>query len=217
MSALIKAAGAAETSDPIRAFAPPLPQSVPQLPAREALLEQRIVELQESLAAEGERHRKDLERARKESARVALEQRSDAEERAIQTLTEASAAANAAWNKRLHSWEATAIAIARAVLEKIFADADERSALVESCIKHKMRLLEKGSVARLRVSGTDFPDLTPLGADLTDVIEVVSDAALGTGECIVDLKLGQIDLGLDAQWARVAQLLEALERESLQC
>jgi flagellar biosynthesis/type III secretory pathway protein FliH len=215
MSALIKAAGAT-AGDSIRTFAPRTSEpAVHQVPTHEAVLEERIAQLEEMITANEEGHRQALKRARKDGERLALERRSDSEERALRILRDAVADANSAWKQRLSAWETVAVGIAREVLQKTFEDASQRSLLVESCIKRTIGRLDKASLVRFRVSPTDFPE----GAVLSpgEGIEVVGDDALGPGECIVDLRLGEIDLGLYAQWARIGQLLDTLEREAAEC
>lgn len=219
MTGLIKSAAAKAGTDPICAFGLALEPTY-RADSCETMLEARVAELRAAIASAEERHQRELEEAREEAAREVLEQRSDAEDRAIEALCDAAGQANDAWTRRLRSWESGSIAIARKVLEQVFADASSRSALVESSIRRRIQVLETHAIVQVRVSEQDFPDPLSLAAANRAAggqREIVCDAALPSGACIVDLKLGHVDLGLDAQWARIAELLEVLELEGAPC
>jgi type III secretion protein L len=190
---------------------PPVSQAV--LP-REMLLEARIAELEGELRAQSEALPKALSKAREEGARQALEKRSEAEALALKALKEALSAAQQIWSARLESWESLSIRIARAVLGQVFADGDQRAQQILSAIGARMQRLEAGSALRISVSPNDFGDpeqLARAAEEITGHVELVSDPKLKSGDCIIDLKLGHVDVGLDAQWTRISELLERVE------
>jgi len=167
----------------------------------------RIVELEESRLAE-------LAEARAEGAREALEERSGAEAAALAQLEEALGVALDAWSEQLRSVEASAIGIAKAVLEQVFADQADLPARIERAIRAQVRRLDGASVVRLRVSPEDFSDAAALAALAASVgcqAEIIADPRLESGGCLMDLALGQVDAGLPAQWARISKLLDRLE------
>lgn len=185
--------------------------------ALEARLEARIAELEALAAERSEQHKRALEEAREVGARAALAERSDAEEKAIGALSCALGEAVSAWRERLDGWAAAAAGLSSAVLQKLFDDVSGRelTALVESAIRKRLALLEAGSVVAIRVSPDDFPDeqrLTAAGA-LGCSAEILRDPGVESGGCILDLKLGQVDLSLGEQWRRIERLLAAIEGE----
>jgi flagellar biosynthesis/type III secretory pathway protein FliH len=182
----------------------------------EVIFEARISELTAELASRDEALAELLQAARAEGAKDALKQRSDAEECALKELKSALTAAREIWKESLGSAESLAIGLARAVLAKVFADADRRSEQVASCIKHRLQLLEAGSVVRIRISNDDFSSeqLRALASELGSALEINADSKLKSGSCVVDLKLGQVEVSPNAQWQRISELLDQLERES---
>jgi flagellar assembly protein FliH len=218
MSALIKSAAAAGAARPFAALGASRVISMarePEWQPAERLLEERIAALEAELVGEREAVSAKLAEAREQAAREALETRSDAEEQALAALQDALGAALEQWRERLASWDRAAAGVARAVLEQVFVANDERAALVESAIARKLAALESASLVEVRVSAEDFGEAGALEAAerLGRGVKLAGDPALQSGECLVDLKLGHVDLGLGGQWRRIDALLDQLERE----
>lgn len=215
MSALIKSKMLGSDGEPVR----PLTVAAggaPDTLTKEALLETRIAELEVAIAERERVHSREIEEARAEGARKALEARSEHEAKSLQALQQALDKARSDWGDRLTGWETAAVAIARAVLEQVFTGSASRSELVESAVCRRLDQLEASTIIRIRVSPEDFPDeeaLAGAARAIGGAVELISDTALVAGGCVVDLKLGHIDLGLGAQWQRVSDLLDRLERE----
>jgi len=193
---------------PVDALQAPASQSLEAAGSEAEDLARRILELKEDRLNE-------LAEARAAGAREALEERSGAEAAALAQLEEALGAAQEAWSKQLEAVEASAIGIASAVLEQVFADRTDLTARIQSAIRAQLQRLDDASVIRLRVSPEDFPDagaLAAVAAGCNCHAEVIADPRLESGGCLIDLALGQVDAGLPAQWARISGLLERLER-----
>ena len=155
-----------------------------------------------------------LEVARKESADKALKARSDAEEKQLALLGGAIERALDEWRQRLASLEGLSATLAGGILERVFADGAERATAVISIVQRRFADLDSGSVVQLRVSPSDFPDdraLAAIAPTSGTNVSTIADPELGAGECVLDLKLGHIDLGPRAQWPRVAEFLGRLE------
>ena len=215
MTMLIKSSA----MDPaVRPFAaPPAPPSADAGdPSREEILSMRIHELEAELAANEADLPEKLVRAREAGAAEALEVRSDAEDRALDQLKEALDALLSHWSGRLTEWNKAAAGIASAVLEQVFTGPEDRSALVEAAILRTVERLRSDGLIRIRVSASDFGDpeiLARAAAAVGPTARLECDPALQGGECIADLRLGHVDLGLGSQWRKVAELLDRLERE----
>ena len=219
MSALIKSTKTEGADQRVRPFGVASRPAATNAPSRETVLEARIVELQATLETHEAELPAKLERAREEGAREALEERSKAEAEALAALRAALKDALSLWSERLSDWNGAAAGIAKAVLEQVFTGAEHRSELVEATIRKRVAVLDANSVVRIRVSAEDFADSKAFARTVASVgqaVELKSDSSLKTGECIVDLKLGHVDLGLGSQWGRIAGLLESLERDGLE-
>lgn len=182
------------------------------------MLEARIAALEAEIREAEQRLPELLKTAREEGAREALKSRSDAEAKRLERLGEGISEAMALWSKRLATLEGLSATLAHSILERVFADGAERSAAVSSALEARLAQLETQSIVRARVSGADFSDsgsLEALNADLGGRISIVSDAKLKAGECVIDLKLGHLDVGPAAQWRRIAEFLDQLECEGL--
>jgi len=215
MSVLIKQSRAREPGSKIAAFGIRAVAIPSESDAGEARLRARIAALEAASAEAEERHARDLERARAEGAEAALEERSDRDERALALLREAIGTATAGWEARLASWDGVATGLARAILSAVFADSDQCSGMVQACIARKLATLKTSAIVRIRVSPLDFTDadaLDLLGRTIPEGLELAADPGLGSGECLIDLRLGHVDLSLDSQWREIAQFLDSLEQ-----
>ena len=215
MTALIKSSAAAASA--VRTFgfeAIAAPIGSGDSPQQE--LEARVAELVAELARREETHVVELEVARAKGASAALAARSDAEARALDALKEALGAADASWRERLASWDTLSAGLARSVLERIFADPSDRVEEAVNLVRGRLGRLDLDSLVRIRVSASDFGDQDALAAASRAIgakAELAADEALSSGDCVIDLKLGHVEVGAGAQWARVSSLLDRLERE----
>lgn len=219
MSSLIKSAALQKESPPVRPFAFPAAPRLPEEAPREALLEARIAELEAELATMADELPRKLQEARDVGASEALEQRSDTEAQALEALAQALDEARTSWRARLASWESAACGIAKASLEQVFTPSTSRAELVEAAIARQIERVDTASIARIRVSEEDFGEgaaLARAAKALGPGFAIERDPSLKSGCCIFDLKLGHMDVSPDAQWRRLAELLDKLEREGLQ-
>jgi flagellar biosynthesis/type III secretory pathway protein FliH len=218
MSSLIKFAAIEAGSRGVRSFATTSVASQADILPNEQLLEARIAELEAEIRRLDEARPEDLKEAREAGARDALQERSDAEEQALKELKRALKEAQASWSRELKRWESLSIGLAAAVLERVFFDATDRSAQVASLIQRQLQRLDASSILRIRVSADDFSNsdrVNAVASSIGNQVELTPDPSLESGGCIVDLKLGHVALGPGAQWTRVAELLDRLERQEL--
>jgi type III secretion protein L len=73
-----------------------------------------------------------------------------------------------------------------------------------------MSRLRSEAVLAVHVSSADFPDEAALAALPVGPVRVVALPELASGECRLDLVLGQIDIGPRTQWARLVEVLDGL-------
>jgi len=213
MSSLIKASAAAV--QPIHRFGVPEVVELAAEPSPQALLLGRIGELEAELVKLRASLPKKVEEAQKEGARKALEIRTDTEAKALEALKVAAATALREWNQVLGSWDSLATGIARAVLEQVFTETASQDEYLANAIRTRLARLEAAAVVRLRVSAEDFPaseTLSQIASELGNA-SICPDSKLPSGSCIIDLQLGEIEVGPGAQWRRIAELLEEIEHE----
>jgi len=213
MSSLIKASAA--SVHPIHRFAIAKAVDLGVDASPEEPLLSRIVELEGELSELNASLPKRLEQAEKDGARKALKVRSDAEGKALDELKATATAALDEWKARLNSWELLATGIARAVLEQVFANAAGADEHLTSAVKTRLARIESALVVRLRVSQEDFPTsdaLTVFAAELGQS-QISADPKLSSGSCIIELRVGEIEVGPGAQWLRITELLDQIERE----
>ena len=214
MSSLIKASAAAV--QPIHSFGmPELVELAQESSPQEPLLD-RISELEAELGELKAALPNKVEQAQKEGARKALEARTDTEAKALEALKATTAAALLEWKDRLGSWDSLATGIARAVLEQVFTETGSDESHLANAIRTRLAKLDAAAVVRVRVSSDNFPDSETLSQFASQLgnANICADCKLPSGSCVIDLQLGEIEVGPAAQWRRIEALLDQIEREA---
>ena len=187
-----------------------------ELPSQEALAlaraEQEIARLTSAIdklktdAARAERDA--LERGRSEGLKDAAKA---ADER-VRVLEAAVQAARQTWEAALRSSDALAVELVRTALAKIFEPSDDMAALTVRAVRRKVAEIEQGSVTAVIVSAADFP----ANADLASLETVVAPLGAGldrsrslrSGECRIELRVGERAIGPHDQWSVLARILD---------
>ena len=119
--------------------------------------------------------------------------------------------ARADLGERLGALDRLAPELARAALARMFADSEDRSALVEAMIARQLAALRRSSVLAIHLSPEDFPDIDALAALSAGLgaegVRIETDRALRAGASRIECRLGQIDLDMDTQWQALSALL----------
>lgn len=215
MTAVIKSSDLdRETRVRALSLEPPAPQPSPQALAI-ADLETRLaaaLERTSALEAEAESLKQDVEAAWKRGRDAGVaEGRSTAEDRSQALLAAVTAASDKAvegFHARLESLDLMAAGLASLALGRITTDPDARRDLVAGAVRRALAETAAEAVVRIEVSRADFPD----AAGLTNAVQATAAEVLlvdgPSGICRIRLKLGEIDLGLDGQVARLRALLD---------
>lgn len=142
--------------------------------------------------------------------RDAADDRSD---ELLRLISDAAAGAGADFRTRLESLEGIAAGLAGIALARIVGDMDGRQAMVAHTVRRAVEETFNGSALGIEVSRTDFPDPVSLESiafpEGVAAIGIRAVDDLPSGGCRVRLKLGEIDLGLDGQVARLRTLFDA--------
>lgn len=164
----------------------------------------RVEDLTASITALAADHARALQTARSEGledGRKAAEDRSDA---LAESLRKALERAVEGFHERLDRLEGSAVLLASTALERVVGDTSDRAEMVADAVKRAMTEVFGDDAVRLDVSDADFPDESALRhLSLPEGCEVRVTDTLESGGCIVTLKLGRVDLGLNGQVARL--------------
>jgi len=197
----------------------PLPLAKPVVPEpavdprdeRIALLRQEVAQLQaaarQATAAQDARIADAVAQA-ESRARDAI-RRDDAARTAA--LEKALVAARAALDERLALLDRLAPALARGVLERLFAATEDGATLVEAMIARRLDAFRRGAVVAVAISAADVDEtaLAGLGARLNGVA-VRHDAQLAGGQCRIEARSETLSLDLSTEWAALAATLDAM-------
>ncbi|HTN14556.1 MAG TPA: hypothetical protein VL094_07095 [Sphingomonadaceae bacterium] len=117
--------------------------------------------------------------------------------------------------KFLAECELLALQLARTALGRIFGDVNLHSDLVSATLTHNFTALQRDLVRQIHVSSRDFrsEDELAVFAARFPGLAIVTDEALSSGECVADLKLGSLDVGLAGQWQRLTEFFNRLAAE----
>lgn len=217
MTAVIKS-GAAGADIRVRGLAVASP---PEMPSAQ---ERRIAELEHRLElAEADLAARDQEIARLSRAADAaqaegraqglVEGRKSADDRSEalhKTLAAAAEASVAAFRDRLAGLEDAVGGLAAIALDRIVAHRSERQALVADTVRRAIAESFAGSVIAVEVSAEDFADIAPLRAMAPPDCEMRLLKDLPSGGCRLRLRMGEVDLGLQGQVARLSAILDPI-------
>lgn len=120
-------------------------------------------------------------------------------------------AARAALDDRLALLDRLAPALARMVLDRLFAASDERTVLVEAMVARRLEAFRREAVVAVVVSAADV-DAVAL-SDLSDRLNGVTvrhDPMLAGGQCRIEARSETLPLDLDTEWATLAAALDAM-------
>lgn len=116
------------------------------------------------------------------------------------------------WSAKLDEVNRLAVMIASVGLERLLLCPEGHLSTLTALIAAQVRALDQSSLLRIKVSPEDFSDsdaLAELALSCAIGAVVIEQAAdLTAGDCIIQLTLGSIDVGLNQQWSAIRALLE---------
>ncbi len=180
-------------------------------------LEAQIAALQEELKQAGvkgeARDAEAFERGRLQGRQEAVENA----QAALEKLSAALERAQATFAEGFDRFEGLALQIAQTALARILGDSSQFPEMVFEAVRHQLAGIDRTPVAGVRISPRDFPDGEAVAACASrfDRLEVTIDPDLAAGECVIDLRMGEIDVSIGKQWSRLSALLEQLATEGV--
>lgn len=195
------------------------------LPSREDEITSALARLQvenDDLRATLKQAKIDAENAIVEAKKVGAEQ---AEEKFERTDTEALALlkngikdAQETVEKKLQKVDVLSLAMAQATLDEVFHPADGYRVIIAQMIAAQMKGLRRKSVLAINVSPKDFLHQEHL-ENLVDqfvnnAIDVLVDPELSAGDCIFDLRIGQLEFSISGHWNALVSAFKEMASEA---
>ena len=207
---LIKAADAGALfspfgGEPVAGALPPTPAVDPTI-----LLQMHIAELEQELDLLKDGLDGRLAQARAEGLEAGRRERDQKSAERLALIGEGIERALTAWEAKLGSTDQFAILIAKEAVAKLVGNPEWRAEFIVGAIEKRIAAAGKAAIVGVRVSGADFSDAEVAALAVTASTRIEADPKLRPGECLVDLQMGHEELGVDAQWGRLAQLLNEL-------
>ncbi len=177
-------------------------------------LETRIGELEDELAALKDALTARIEAAHREGLEAGRKERDERSADRLSLIEQGISQALSSWSERLKSTSQLAISVAKGALSRMVGNPEWRSEFIVGAIEQRMVALDRNGIVSIRVSAADFStdEIEALG--LTAGANITADDKLASGECLVELAMGHEELGISAQWGRLASLLDDLAEAS---
>jgi type III secretion protein L len=121
------------------------------------------------------------------------------------------AAATRAFEDALVRLDGLSSALAMMAVEQIVGDELQVKERVVQVLRHQLDRLQAQRPLRVRVSATDFPDAEPIRLALRDAgyaeVDAIADSTLASGSCRIQLRMGEVDAGVQQQLKALSHLL----------
>lgn len=109
-----------------------------------------------------------------------------------------------------------AVRMTRTALANILGDNSRYASLIADTTAHHLREVVRDSLIRIEVSAADFPDQDELRRLLAEHVRdpactIIAKPELESGACFVGLTLGTMDIGIQAQHAKLSSALNRLQ------
>ncbi|HZF46576.1 MAG TPA: FliH/SctL family protein, partial [Sphingomonadaceae bacterium] len=108
--------------------------------------------------------------------------------------------------------EILALQLSRTALKRVFGEESLQADLLRATLTYHLSALQKDMVRQVRVSARDFRSIDDLAAlgECFPGLTLIADETLEPGDCMVDLRLGALDIGLAGQWQRLSAFFDQL-------
>jgi flagellar biosynthesis/type III secretory pathway protein FliH len=136
--------------------------------------------------------------------------RSDAEDGVaarLDLLRDTAERALARYGEEMAALEHLAALLAQTCLDRMLIGSDDRVRTVADLLHARLATLDGDAAIRIQVSTEDFPTPESLEMLAPAPCEIVTSAALKPGDCMVQLRLGGLDVGIGQQWGSLRAVL----------
>ncbi len=186
--------------------------AAPRSPVELALDEARkqIALLEAQLVAIDKQRRDERDEAYAAGLKEGAESADDGTERRVAHVREMRDAALDIWRGRVGELDVLAAMLARGALAKVFSPHADMADLVVRAISAKVGQLRAESIVTVRVSSADFAEPSAVVAAAGGG-EIILDSRLKSGECRIDLRLGEVDLTIDGLARELNDFFQSLD------
>jgi type III secretion protein L len=162
--------------------------------------------------------RADVERAfeqgKEEGRGAGFSQAEDRQAERLSLLEAGIRAAQAKFSDSMTSLDRLSVVLAQDCLEIILGSGADRADLVRRIIAAQVGHVEKSMLLEIEVSHEDFPDsesLAALSRKLGLPADMLAaDRGLVSGDCMINLRLGRMNVGVRQQWGALKDLLSQM-------
>ncbi|NIJ36963.1 type III secretion protein L [Sphingopyxis panaciterrae] len=160
-------------------------------------LETALSEARDDLAALRRQHAADIEKIRAGAHAEGVAEGVRRNGLLRETLAKAATRAEATMSEALQASFTLSLAITRSALGQIFADQEQWRAMVADIIGVRRAQIDRDLLLGIRVSAKDFPNEESIAGIASDKgrVTIVADPGLASGECVFELRLGEMEVG----------------------
>jgi flagellar biosynthesis/type III secretory pathway protein FliH len=126
----------------------------------------------------------------------------------VRAVSDAAGKSAALFQERLGGLEEAVGGLAALALERIVGPGPDRQAMVADTVRRAIRDLFTGAVVAVEVSREDFANADLLRAALPPECDVRLLEGIPSGGCLLRLRMGEVDLDLQGQAARLRAVLD---------
>lgn len=177
---------------------------------RTAQLKAALIEARDNLAALRHQHAAEIEKTRATAHAEGIAEGVRRNGLLRDTLAKAAARAETAMGEGLQASSTLSLTIARSALAQIFADRGQWQAMVADIIAVRRTQIDRDLLLCIRVSAKDFPDEESIAGIVHDDgrVTLIADPKLTSGECLFELRLGEMEVGPAMQGRNLLAFLD---------
>jgi len=176
-------------------------------------LREKVAQQDAAIAQHGPQRETSYAEGEEAGRRAGRKEADDGREALASRLTASATEALRLFSSEIASLERLAPLLATEALEKVFGHSESRSTLVLDMLRRQLAEIEAQSVVRVEVAAVDFQDSAQLSQATASInptqLHIRANAELPSGACRIKLTLGSLEVGVDQQWGRLRELLEA--------
>lgn len=185
-----------------------------------ALLQKENDELRATIKQAEIDTKKAVFEAKNEGAKAAKLTFERDEKKALASLKDGITNAHIVMERKLQKVDVLSLAMTQAVLDNVFHPADGYREIVSHMIDAQMKGLKQKSILSINVSINDFPQqehLDDLSKQLArKTIDIYADPELDAGECIIELRIGQLEFSATSHWKALVLAFKMMSAEASQ-
>jgi flagellar assembly protein FliH len=122
-------------------------------------------------------------------------------------LQETAERALARYGEEMAALERLAALLAQTCLDRMLIGSDDRAGIVSDMLRARLAEIGSDAAVRIQVSAEDFPSPDALAGLVQPPCDIIASPAIEPGGCIIQLRLGALDVGIGQQWGTLRDAL----------